>query len=62
MKRLVRKQPNNRIEAKSTKFGIDKDLTTLFFFELKDDIFLTSSTDTDKYKIIGSLYIYIFYI
>ena len=39
---------SNRIE----NFGIDKDLTTLFFFELKDDIFLTSSTDTDKYKII----------
>ena len=48
----LRKQPNNRIENNSTKFGIDKDLTTLFFFELKDDIFLTSSTDTDKYKII----------
>ena len=24
----------------------------IVFFELKDDIFLTSSTDTDKYKII----------
>lgn len=34
------------------KYGINKDLTNLFFFELKDDIFLTSSTDTDYYKII----------
>ena len=48
----LKKQPNNRIETFSTRFGIDKNLTTLFFFELKDDIFLTSSTDTDKYKII----------
>ena len=45
-------QPKDRIEQYSKKYGIGKDLTNLFFFELKDEIFLTSSTDTDKYKII----------
>ena len=33
-------------------YNIHKDLTNLFFFELRDDIFLTSSTDTDYYKLI----------
>ena len=45
-------QPSNRSEIVSKKYGINKDLTNLFFFELKDDIFLTSSTDTDYYKFI----------
>jgi len=48
----LKNQPKNRIEQYSQKYGIGKDLTNLFFFELKDDIFLTSSTDTDQYKII----------
>ena len=48
----LKTQPKNRIEQYSQKFGINKDLTNLFFFELKDEIFLTSSTDTDQYKII----------
>lgn len=48
----LRHQPKNRIEMASKKYGINKDLTNLFFFELKDDIFLTSSTDTDYYKLI----------
>lgn len=48
----LKKQPKNRIELYSKKYGINKDLTNLFFFELKDDIFLTSSLDTDQYKII----------
>jgi hypothetical protein len=48
----IKKQPKDRIEQSSKKYGINKDLTNLFFFELKDDIFLTSSTDTDYYKII----------
>jgi len=48
----LREQPKNRIELYNQKYGIGKDLTNLFFFELKDEIFLTSSTDTDQYKII----------
>ena len=48
----LRLQPKNRIENANKKYGINKDLTNLFFFELKDEIFLTSSTDTDYYKLI----------
>lgn len=48
----LRNQPKDRIEQFSKKYGINKDLTNLFFFELKDEIFLTSSTDTDYYKLI----------
>jgi hypothetical protein len=48
----LRKQPKDRGEQFNKKYGIDKHYTNLFFFELKDDIFLTSSTDTDQYKII----------
>jgi hypothetical protein len=48
----LRKQPKNRIELAVGKYNISKDLTNLFFFELKDDIFKTSSTDTDYYKLI----------
>jgi len=48
----LRKQPKDRIIKASEKYNINKDFTNLFFFELKDDIFLTSSTDTDYYKLI----------
>ena len=48
----LRNQPKNRIELAGQKYGINKDLTNLFFFELKDEIFMTSSTDTDYYKLI----------
>jgi hypothetical protein len=48
----LRKQPKDRIEQFSKKYGIGKDLTNLFFFELKDEIFLTTSQETDYYKII----------
>ena len=48
----LRKQPKDRIEQYSKKYGIGKELTNLFFFELKDEIFLTSSQDTDYYKLI----------
>jgi hypothetical protein len=48
----IRKQPKDRIEQSSKKYGIGKDLTNLFFFELKDEIFLTSSQETDYYKLI----------
>lgn len=48
----------------SKKYNINKDLTNLFFFELKDDIFLTSSTETDYYKIIkyNNIIIYIVFV
>jgi len=48
----LRNQSKDRIEQFSKKYGIEKELTNLFFFELTDDIFLTSSLDTDYYKII----------
>jgi hypothetical protein len=48
----LRKQPKDRIEQANKKYNINKDFTNLFFFELKDEIFLTSSTDTDYYKLI----------
>ncbi len=48
----LRKQPKDRIEQSSKKYGINKDLTNLFFFELKDEIFLTTSQETDYYKLI----------
>ncbi len=48
----LKTQPKNRSEIASEKYNINKNLTNLFFFELKDDIFLISSTDTDYYKTI----------
>jgi hypothetical protein len=48
----LKNQGKHRIEQMNKKYGIDKNLSNLFFFEIKDDIFLTSSTDTDYYKII----------
>lgn len=48
----LKNQPKDRIAIAAQNYNINKDLTNLFFFELKDDIFLTNSTDTDYYKII----------
>ncbi len=48
----LKKQPKDRIEKAVENYNINKDLTNLFWFELKDDIFLTSSMDTDYYKLI----------
>ena len=48
----LRNQPKDRNEQFNKKYNINKDLTNLFFFELKDEIFLTSSIDTDYYKIV----------
>lgn len=45
-------QPKNRIELFGKKYGTSKEFTNLFFFPLEDNIFLTSSADTDYYKII----------
>ena len=49
---FLKTQPKNRIELAAEKYNINKNLTNLFFFELKDDIFLISSIDTDYYKTI----------
>ena len=48
----LKNQPKDRISKAVENYNIHKDLTNLFFFELRDDIFLTSSTDTDYYKLI----------
>lgn len=48
----LKKNPKERIRKASEKYNINKDLTNLFFFPLKDEIFLASSTDTDYYKLI----------
>ena len=47
----LKTQPKNRTDLMTEKYNINN-LTTLFFFELKDDIFLISSIDTDYYKTI----------
>lgn len=49
---FLKSQDRNRISEYSKKYGIHQDYTRLFFFELKDDIFITSSDDTDQFKII----------
>ena len=48
----LKKQPKTRMEEYGKKYGINVDFSNLFFFEIKDDIFLTSSLDTDQYKLI----------
>ena len=60
----LRKQPKSRIEEATKKYNIQKDFTNLFFFELKDEIFLTSSTDTDYYKLIkyNNVIVYLLFI
>ena len=40
----------NRLEDASKKYGINKELSQFFLFELKNDIFIYSSKDTDKFK------------
>ena len=47
-----RKDVIKRGNIMSSRYGINSDFSKIFFFQLKDDIFLTSSEDTDKYKII----------
>lgn len=60
----LKKQPKDRIQQSNKKYNINTDFTNLFFFELKDEIFLTSSTDTDYYKIIkyNNVIVYLFFI
>lgn len=52
------KQRNEKINE---KYGINKNLSSLFFFDLDNSIFTYSSKDTDKYKIIkfNNIIIYI---
>jgi len=44
----LKDQPKNRIEESSKEYGLS--ISNLFFFKFEDDIFLTSSMDTDKFK------------
>ena len=46
----LKKNFESRKKINAETYNIHKDLTNLFFFELKDEIFLTSSADTDYYK------------
>ena len=46
----LKEQPKTRIEKACENYNITKDYTNLFFFELKNEIFITSTTDTDYYK------------
>ena len=48
----LKKGSKSRTEEMEKKYNINKSLTNLFFFELQDNIFLTSSADTDYYKLI----------
>jgi hypothetical protein len=48
----LRTQPKDRIDQAVQNYNIRKEYTNLFFFELKDEIFLTSSTEKDYYKLI----------
>ena len=50
--KYLKTQPKNRGDLISQKYNINKNLTNLFFIELKDEIFLMSSTDVDYYKTI----------
>ena len=49
----------NRMETRNkelSNYGIDKGFTNFFVFNLQDDIFITSSKDTDYYKTIKTKY------
>jgi hypothetical protein len=46
----LKTQPKDRKQKAAEMYNINSDLSNLFFFELKDDVFLTSSLDTDYYK------------
>ena len=50
--KYLKENNKERLDNLNKNYNINKDLTNLFFFELKDEIFLTSSEDTDYYKII----------
>jgi hypothetical protein len=58
----LKKQPNTRNEEYNKKYNTN--YSNLFFFDLKDDIFLTSSTDIDQYKMIkyNNIIIYLIFL
>ena len=60
----LKNQSKTRSENIYDNYGIKKEYSNLFFFELKDEIFLTSSTDTDYYKLIkyNNVMIYLIFI
>lgn len=47
-----RAEVEQRSKNAMKNYNVDSKYSKVFFFQLKDDIFLTSSEDTDKYKII----------
>jgi hypothetical protein len=61
LKKLGQKE---RQEKYLRNYNINKDYSILFFFEIKDDIFQTSATDTDYFKKIkyNSLMVYLLFI
>lgn len=50
--KYIQKQGKERINKVEKLYKIDKNFTSLFFFDLRDEIFITSSDDTDYYKVI----------
>ena len=50
MKDLNITDRKNRLEMANKKYGIIKEYSQFFLFELKNDIFIYSSKDTDKFK------------
>ena len=49
--KILKKNTEER-NKEGKKYGIDKAFTNLFVFNLNDEIFITSSKDTDYYKVI----------
>ncbi|VVU95522.1 hypothetical protein CPAV1605_1273 [seawater metagenome] len=49
--KILKKNTEER-SKEAKKYGIDKSFTNLFVFSLTDEIFITSSKDTDYYKVI----------
>jgi hypothetical protein len=60
----LKKQQKNRKEQFAQKYGINKDLSILFIFELNDNIFISSTAEIDYYKKIkyNNILIYIIFI
>jgi hypothetical protein len=62
--KIYKQMGAKRIENISQNYGVHRKLTNLFFFELTDDIFIASSTDTDYYKLLkrNNIIVYIIFI
>ena len=61
--KYLKSLPNNRQDLYESKYGLKK-FSNTFLLDLKDSIFLTSSTDTDYYKKIkfNNVLIYLLFI